>query len=153
MQGLLPLLSSGEEGSVGTPASQPPDHDGGNVGNCDHHCGGHGLIEKGSDGGRKREGRRAERYSIVCGLSAMTWSCPGTLLSRPPAPNYIEFPRRQKGQKVEFTTERRWGDALGHAGIDLGREWQHLSRPKGTPRWPLFTVYTQVYNNPPRKSP
>ena len=30
-------------------ASQPPDHDGGNVGNCDHHCGDHGLIEK-SDG-------------------------------------------------------------------------------------------------------
>ena len=31
------------------PSSQPPDHDRGNVGNCDHHCGDHGLIEK-SDG-------------------------------------------------------------------------------------------------------
>jgi hypothetical protein len=31
------------------PASQPPDHDGCNVGNCDHHCRDYGLIEK-SDG-------------------------------------------------------------------------------------------------------
>ncbi|MGA7371854.1 MAG: hypothetical protein WBW37_04415, partial [Methyloceanibacter sp.] len=29
--------------------SQPPEHDGRDVGNCDHHCGDHGLIEK-SDG-------------------------------------------------------------------------------------------------------
>ena len=28
-------------------ASQPPDHDGRDVGNCAHHCGDHGLIENG----------------------------------------------------------------------------------------------------------
>ena len=36
------------------PASQPPDHDGGNVGNGDHHRDDHGLIEKSNGCGSAR---------------------------------------------------------------------------------------------------
>jgi hypothetical protein len=37
-------------------------------------------------------------------------------------PNYIEFTRRQKGKKVEFSHgQAALGvNALGHAGIELG---------------------------------
>jgi hypothetical protein len=42
------------------------------------------------------------------------------VLSRPPVPNYIEFTRRQKGKKVEFTHGRAALNALGHAGLELG---------------------------------
>ena len=54
---------------------------------------------------------------------------PPSLLSRPPVPNYIEFTRRQKGQKVEFTTGERIGPR--RRGLDLGREWQHLLPAEG----------------------
>ena len=53
-----------------------------------------------------------------------------SLLSRPPVPNYIEFTRRQKGQKVEFTQ----GQAAWAERIELGENGSIIPRPKGKPR-------------------
>ena len=111
-------------------ASQPSDHDGRDVGNYAHHCGDHGLIENGhgatllSDG--SASGHRAERYSIVCGLSAMTWSCPSLpVVAASCAEIYPIHPTAKRQES---------GTILGHAGIDLGENGSIFLRSKGKPR-------------------
>jgi hypothetical protein len=44
----------------------------------------------------------------------MTWSCPSSLLSRPPVPNYIEFTRRQKASKSKKLGTEVYCNHAGH---------------------------------------
>ena len=87
--------------SVLRPLSQPPDHDGGNVGNCDHHCGDHHLIEKSDGRGSRKESCRALFDCVWIECDDMEWS-PSPVVAASCGEIYQIY-RTAKGKKVEFT--------------------------------------------------
>jgi hypothetical protein len=107
-------------------ASQPPDHDGRDVGNYAHHCDDHGLIAA-------PPCRPTEARGLSCrALFDCVWiECDDMELSLSPCCRgvlYQTISQLRDGKKA-----RKW-NALGHTGMNLGENGSIYPRPKGRGR-------------------